>query len=153
VDLSKVAINGTLNPICKEDIDSVEQAYGIRFPAGYSEFFQRFGEGELSEICVFSPIRIVQQVEEWRSMALEGWFMINQSTEISAEKAMGCYLFADTQSGDDFIFHPDSPDDIYVLPRYSNDAISVKGGFAGMLGWYESSSLMVQPEDWIFFPY
>lgn len=152
MNLSKVTIEGTPNPIDQNKIDAVEKAHDVRFPAGYSEFMQRFGEGELSELRVYSPTRIVEDVEEWRSMVLDGWFMSSQSTEISAEKAMECYVFADTQSGDEFIFHPASPNDVYVLPRYSYESITVKGGFSGVLVWYDTSSLMVQPEEWIFFP-
>lgn len=153
MDLSNVAVRGTLKPLKVDHIELVAKAHNIRFPAGYSEFMAQYGEGELSEIRVYSPGYIVENVEDWRSMVLDGWFMSIHSDLISVEKAMECYIFADTQSGDEFIFHPDSPDDIYVLPRHSQESILVSGGLTGIFEWYEGSSLMLQPSEWTFFPY
>ena len=127
-----VEVWGACRPIPQQAVEEVERQLGVRFPHGYREYMIRFGEGVLggSFIRIYPPQRIVRDLVEWRARIAEYWFWDQGAAVLSKERALECIVFADTLNGDEMIFHPSLPDEIFVLPRDSEDIFAIGPGCA-----------------------
>lgn len=107
-----------------------------RMPDGYDTFMETVGRGELTTwVRVYDPERIASQLAEWRQRIEQFWFWDDAGTGISQERALEACVFADTYDGDEFIVHPDSPNDVFVLPRHEDQVLAAGTGFASAMIW------------------
>jgi hypothetical protein len=144
-----VAIKGDCWPIPRSHVQAVEQQLRARFPQGYLEYMNRFGEGVLggSFIRVYPPQRVLNDLSEWRARIAEYWFWDHGAPVLSKAQALECIVFADTVGGDELVFHPRQPDEIFVLPRSSEDILAIGPGLPAAIEWCCGSGVLTEPFD------
>ena len=135
---------GGCQPIELQQIRAVEDQIGARFPHGYREYMERFGEGVLggSFIRVYPPQRVARDLAEWRARIAEYWFWHRGESVLPKERALQCIVFADTVNGDELIFHPHHPDNVFVLPRDSEDIFAIGSSLPEAIEWCFSSGVL-----------
>jgi hypothetical protein len=144
-----VAIKGNCRPISQHDVQRIESQLGARFPQGYLEYVKRFGEGVLGGgfIRVYPPQRVLNDLAEWRSRIAEYWFWDQGAQVLSKARALECFVFADTVGGDELVFHPSQPDEIFVLPRDSEGIFAIGPGLPAAIEWCCCSGVLTEPFD------
>jgi hypothetical protein len=144
-----VAIKGNCWPIPRPHVLEVEQQLGACFPQGYLEYMNRFGEGVLggSFIRVYPPQRVLNDLAGWRSRIAGYWFWDQGAHVLSKARALECIVFADTVGGDELVFHPRQPDEIFVLPRDSEDIFAIGPGLTAAIEWCCGSGVLTEPFD------
>lgn len=136
--------------IMLKEIAAAESALNIQFPRDYDAYVSRLGEGTLaSYVRVYPPSRIldgVNCVASWRERISEYWFWEEGVDFLDQDKALECVIFADTQDGDELIFHPSARNTIYVLPRYQERSFVVSSdGLESAIAWILNSGVLVSP--------
>src|SRR5689334_17962583 len=117
-------IGGSLVLSSSAEVDAAEAQHGFRFPTGYREYITQLGEGILggSFIRIYPPRRILtgdNNLAEWRQRIEEFWFWEEGQDVLAKDQALQSVIIGDTLNGDELIVHPENPERIYVLPRYS----------------------------------
>ena len=109
----------------------------------------RFGEGVLggSFIRIYPPQRIVRDLAEWRARIAEYWFWDQGAAVLPKERALECIVFADTLNGDEMVFHPRVPDQVFILPRDSQDIFVIGPDLPAVIEWCCSSGVLTEPFD------
>jgi hypothetical protein len=130
-----------------DDVENLRAKLGTRFPAGYEEFITRFGEGVLggAYIRIYPPSRILLELTDWRARIDECWFWDEGSHVLPKAEALKSIVLGDTLDGDELIFHPDRPDNIYVLPRNSESIFFAGNGMAQAIEWLCTSGKLTEP--------
>jgi len=131
----------------KIDVQDLESRLGTTVPVGYGEFITRFGEGVLggSYIRIYPPSRILAELEEWRSRIDEYWIWDEGCDVLPKDQALKSIILGDTVDGDELIFHPDRPDNVYVLPRDSESIFLAGIGLAQAVEWLCTSGVLTEP--------
>ncbi|NOU05674.1 MAG: SMI1/KNR4 family protein [Hyphomicrobiaceae bacterium] len=148
-----VVVVGRCRPIPQHAVEEAERQLGVRFPHGYREYIIRFGEGVLggSFIRIYPPQRIVCDLVEWRARIEEYWFWDQGAAVLAKEQALECIVFADTINGDEIVFHPNAPDEIFVLPRDSGGIFAIGPGVPSAIEWCCSSGILTERFDELVF--
>ncbi|MEM9348200.1 MAG: hypothetical protein AAGB26_16450 [Planctomycetota bacterium] len=123
------------------EVDSLQDRFWITFPEGYREYVTRLGEGVLggSLVRVYPPWRIEKELDPWRQRIDKFWLW-DQATEVlPKERALECVILGDTVNGDEFVFHPNRPQYIFVLPRNEEVIYEITGGLLTAVEWMCSS--------------
>jgi hypothetical protein len=142
-----VTTKGGCQPIPRQYVQEAEQQLGVQFPQGYLEYMNRFGEGVLggSFIRVYPPQRVLNDLAEWRNRIAEYWFWHQGAHDLSKTRALECIVFSDTIGGDELVFHPHQPDEIFVLPRDSEDIFVIGPGLPAAIEWCCGSGVLTEP--------
>ncbi len=143
-------IGGPLVLSSPAEVDVAEAQLSIRFPTGYREYVTRFGEGVLggSFVRIYPPRRILtgdNNLAEWRERIAEFWFWDEGRDVLTKEQALESVIIGDTLNGDELIVHPDNPERIYVLPRYSENIYIAGEGLPEAIEWLCRSGTLVEP--------
>ena len=111
-----------------DEIDALEAKLWVTFPAGYREYVTKLGEGVLGGafVRIYPPWRIEKDLLEWRKRIGKHWFWEKSRKLLPKERALECVIIGDTVNGDELIFHPVRPNQLFILPRDSEKA-SVAG--------------------------
>ena len=125
-----------------EDLAQLRGVLGCSLPSGYDEFMLALGEGLLggSYVRVYPPWRMLDELQEWRKRIAEFWFW----SGIEQTWALEGVRLGDTLDGDELVFHPGAPDEIWVLPRESNRALRSGRGLWEALEWLCSSGVLTE---------
>ena len=136
-----------VKPISHAAVDKMETLLGTRFPLHYREYITTLGEGSFSGayIRIYPPRRILNELTEFRELWNEYWFWDASKEVISKADAQGCIILGDTMEGDQLIFHPRSPDDIFVLPRNSEMVYRIEPGVLAIIDWLCRSGILARP--------
>jgi hypothetical protein len=137
-------VGGPLLLSSYEDVSSAERTLGTAFPVGYREYITSFGEGVLggTYIRIYPPIRIVEEVPEWRARIHEFWFWDAAWTRLTKEKAQQGTIIGDTVDGDELVTHPKDPNKIFVLPRHHERVFVAGKGLPAAIEWLCSSGVL-----------
>lgn len=141
--LADIIVLGTpVIPTLRELAD-LERTVERGMPDGYRQFMLQLGEGILggTYVRVYSPWRIRNELQSWRDRVREYWFWQG----MTKDRALECILVGDTVDGDELIFHPSDPNDIWVLPRHSEQAMRSGRGLWQALEWLCSSGALTEP--------
>jgi SMI1 / KNR4 family (SUKH-1) len=125
-------------PISVETLLEVETSLGFRFPDDYREFITTFGDGDIMDgaIRAFSPRHILAVgLGETRDRLSEFWFWDQSPDILNQEKAVQCVPFFDSADGDDILFHPNNPDEWFVLAHEADTVITVHS-FQSLFNFY-----------------
>lgn len=138
------------------DVDAGEKFLNTRFPRGYRKFITKFGVGIICYyVQIYSPNRILDgqnNLNEWRKRIDQYWFWDNENGKLPKSKALECIIIGDTTSGDELIFHPNNPDEIFILPRDFETVFSNNQGLSDTIDWLCSSgTLLFETFDEMFF--
>lgn len=140
--LAEVTVEGTLVIPTAAELDELEETLEASLPAGYREFMLGLGEGVLggAYVRVYPPWRIGRELQSWRDRIREYWFWEG----LAKERALEAVVVGDTLDGDELIFHPSDPDEIWVLPRNSEQALRAGRGLWEALEWLCSSGVLTE---------
>ena len=142
-------VSKTLDLATAQAVAAAEAALGIRFPAGYREYVTTLGAGHYNDdIRIMMPEQIqaeyaVQQ-QTWAEYAdlYEGYYEV-----IPPDRLVQSIIFGTTSGGLDIIFHPDDPEDIYVLNAEDEDAFHAGATLEGVLDWMVLSGEVLWKDD------
>jgi hypothetical protein len=122
------------------EIDMAEQALGARFPDGYREYVEAFGEAiDSTFLRVYPPARVRAELALWRRRIDAFWFWAPADDGFGADEAYASIPIADTLNGDELVFHPERPGMLYVLPRDEEVVAAIRGSFLQALAWMAES--------------
>lgn len=144
MDLDDIRLVSTrLAPSAPTEVAAAEAALGCRFPAGYAEYVERFGEGELGHFLgVYPPAQVLEARATWQERITEYWFWEPGSSGATPERIREGVVVAGSFDGDELCFHPDDPDTLFVLPRNSDDVHRVGPGLLPALDWMLTSGVL-----------
>ena len=136
--------------IMHHEIAAAESALCFKFPKDYSDFISRLGEGLLASfVRVYPPSRVmsgINCVASWRQRIAEYWFWNEGEDVLDQETATECVIFADTQNGDELVFHPSNSNKIFVLPRYQERSfVASSDGLESAITWVLNSGVLIPP--------
>jgi hypothetical protein len=130
------------------DVDGFETEHWIKFPIGYREYVTQIGEGTLGTyVRVYPPWRIARELGEWRERIEQYWVWDEAGGALPKERAIESIVIADTIDGDEIVFHPCRPKQLFVLPRHGAAAIQIDGDFWAALDWLCTSGELTDPFD------
>ena len=141
--LADITVDGTRVLPTLRELDELEARLSAPLPAGYREYMLALGEGILggTYIRVYPPWRIQNELQSWRDRIRDYWFWEG----LPRDRAVESVVIGDTVDGDELIFHPADPDEIWILPRHSNDASRIGRGLWQALEWLCSSGELIEP--------
>jgi hypothetical protein len=122
-------VSDKLSLATADQIRAAEHALGTRFPAGYREYVTTLGAGSLNgRARVVPPSEIVDQTIEFRDRM---HFLYRDATAgydpfelfktgldlLPPARLLQCILVIDAGDGHEIIYHPDTPDALFLLPH------------------------------------
>lgn len=151
-------IQATLYRSDESEIDAVEHAYGVSLPKGYRELMCELGEGILGGWLRFYPPRRIQRgpygQQDWLERIRQYWFWGDGNGHLNKNEALRALVFADSLEGDEIVCHPDKREQVFVLPRHSNEVFALPNTIDDIIRWFFSSGILVEAfEDWSFEPF
>ncbi|MFN8444315.1 MAG: hypothetical protein U0175_26265 [Caldilineaceae bacterium] len=128
------------------EIDSVENHYWFTFPRGYREYITTFGEGILdSYIRIYPPWRIARELGDWRRRIFYYWFWDQGREILPKERALECVILGDTLDGDEIVFHPARPGQLFLLPHGNEQIYAIGKDIFDALEWLCTSGEITEP--------
>jgi hypothetical protein len=127
---------------------------GLTFPDGYAEYMAELGEGTLSDyIRIWPPRRIEKELPEHRRFWSEN-FCWDEDGPLTPARTGETVLLGDTLDGNRLVFHPDRPDDLFVLPRHDDQIYRIGPGLDAAINWLCDSGVLDQTITFRYFePY
>ena len=124
---------------------------GLTFPSGYAEYVTGLGEGTLSGyLHIWLPGKVRDDLPEHRRR-LSGHFFWDEDGPLTPARARETVILGDTMDGDDLVFHPDRPDDLFVLPRHKDRVYRVGPGLDAAIDWLCDSGVLTRPMTFRYF--
>jgi hypothetical protein len=117
-------------------VDALEAALWVTFPAGYREYVTTLGEGVLGGtfVRVYPPWRVEKELAEWRRRVGKYWFWDRGRKLLPKERGVECVVVGDTVNGDELVFHPARPG-LFVLPRDEEKVYAVGPDLLAAVEW------------------
>jgi hypothetical protein len=144
-------VSDKLVPVTQEQLDSARAALGTEFPPGFDEFMLKFGKGDYAGyLRPYNPERIVSELSSNREAFATDYWTEGKLRLTDAERA-ALIPFADTIDSDMFAFLPKKPEQIFVLPRQSQELFKTGPTFIHLLNWAANSGELVEPFDLKYF--
>lgn len=82
---------------------------------------------------------MVQELAAWRRRIDTYWFWAPardlEGRQFGSDEAYESLVIADTLSGDELIFHPQRPGELFVLPRNGDGVVPLAGTFTQAIAW------------------
>ena len=102
-------------------VDSLEKAFGIRFPDGYREYVTTLGKGTFyfnkAAIRIRMPNEILTQNDEHQAFLTEYWFWDLNEDLFPKKKGIESILVCDNVVGDIIVIHPSKSNELVALPH------------------------------------
>lgn len=138
-------VSRRLSTVSAREVAIAEEEIGTRFPHGYADYVQRFGEGTLNDLLnVWLPRKVLEARGTWRDQMTAYWFWDEQGSDVNQSRAMDAIPFADSELGW-LCFHRDDPDTVIVLPREVERTYAVGPGLESAIAWMFSSGVLQPP--------
>jgi hypothetical protein len=139
-------ISKHIQPIAMAEVERLESTLGIKLPIGYRNFITRFGVGYYCDLFyIYAPDYILQEYaqhrefwKEWYYTDTQGkshWFFEGSESILNEAQLQECVIIGDTKDGDELVFYPAQPDNIYILPRHSDKIDSMKADLSDLHAW------------------
>ena len=133
------------------DVAGTAERLGLTFPDGYAEYATELGAGTLSGFLrIWPPRKIEGELAAHRERLSEGFFW-DRAGPLTPARARETVLLGNTMDGDDLVFHPDRPDDLFVLPRHGDRIHRVGPGLDAALDWLCDSGVLTRPSTLRYF--
>lgn len=141
-------IGGPLARASQSEVDSLERELGVQFPSGYREYVTILGQGVLGGcyVRVYPPWEILRSsnsFKHWRERIQSQWFW-SDSPLLDRPAAAECILIGDTVDGDEIVFHPRQPEEIFVFPRHEEKIIAAGLGLFEAIDWLCESGILTE---------
>jgi hypothetical protein len=126
------------------DVDAEAKKLKARFPEGYAEYVTKLGQGVLCDLVrVYLPDQIQKQLKPWRQRIKQYWFWDDQPQLLTQKQAQKCIVIGDSVIGDELVFHPDHPDQLFVLSRESEGVLAAGSNVWEAVEWMCGSGKLV----------
>ena len=96
---------------------------------------------------IYPPWRIEKELSEWRRRINKYWFWDDGRELLPKERAVECVIVGDTVNGDELLFHPHRPNQLYVLPRDGAQIFNAGADLLAAVEWMCSSGELVERFD------
>ena len=127
------------------EVAAVAARLGLRFPDGYTEYVTEFGEGTLSNhLCIWLPRKIEDELPDHRRFWSENFFG-DADGPLAPARVRETVMLGDTMAGDRLVFHPEQPDELFVLPRHDDQVYRVYPGLEAAIDWFCDSGVLTRP--------
>jgi hypothetical protein len=147
-------ISSQLKTASPDDVDRLESHFKTTFPVGYREYVTQLGEGVLNDfVRVYMPQRIIETLDRETRPRWAEYFLWDEDPELTKEEVLQSIAFADSVEGDELIFLPDRPEDIYLLARHSWGLPRIGDGLLEAIDWMHDGNLCLQVEHPYFRPF
>jgi hypothetical protein len=145
---------GPLVPVKRSDVTDLESELWFEFPGGYSEYVTKLGDGILSTLIrIYPPLRIKKELAEWRRRIDKYWFWDRGKKLLPKARALECIIVGDTLNGDELVFHPHRPGQLFVLPRDSENIFDAGPDLISAIDWLcESGKIAEKIPERVFEP-
>lgn len=105
------------------DYEAAREELGGHWPSGYREYVGHLGSGVLSGLVrVHTPPQVISATRDFRPRIRSYWFWARSRHLLPKARALRCAVVADTIDGDEVIFDPGAPSDLFFLPRGGDEA-------------------------------
>lgn len=129
-----------------DQVADAERQLGVQFPTGYAEFVTELGTGlYCNYVRVYAPDRILSELNAFRERVGTFYFWDEGENLLPPERVVGCVVVADTVVGDEIVFHPDDPGQLFVLPRELDEVFAVGADLESALTWLCGSGKLTAP--------
>ena len=130
-----------------KEVESFESDRWLKFPAAYREFITTLGEGVLGGafVRVYPPWRIEKELDDWRQRINKYWFWEKGRKLLPKERALECVILGDTLNGDELVFHPMHPNQLFVLPRGGKTVFLAGTDLLSAVDWMCASGKLTRP--------
>ena len=143
-----VVVSPTLEPVSRDAIAALQDRIGAELPQGYAQLVGTLGEGTFcNEFNVFSPTRILEQVDKAREAWAQYWFW-DEDVVTQAEMA-GAFRMGDSSNGDELAFVPDRG--LVLLPRDDEQVRTAGSSYIDALTSFCTSGDLVDPSGILWF--
>jgi hypothetical protein len=133
------------------DVAKTASRLGVTFPDGYAEYVTELGEGTLCNyLRIHLPKAIEEELPDHRRFLSEG-FHWKKKGVLSTERARETVRLGRTLDGDSLVFHPGSPDSIFVLPRHHDEVYQTGPGLEKAISWLCESGTLTRPMKLLYF--
>jgi hypothetical protein len=137
--------------VSREEVEAVAARLRVRFPDGYAEYMTELGEGTLSnDIRLWPPRQVEANLAEFRRL-LADVFQYRDAGPLTPERVRESIILGDTITGDWLLFHPERPDDLFVLPRHDDQVYQIGPGLEAAIDWLCDSGVLQRPAQLRFF--
>ncbi len=126
-DMQEVATN--------EAVNEAEAALHTRFPHGYREYVTTLGDGDYNtRVHVLPPSEVLAEYRPQQETWADNPGLYDEYfTVIPHNRFLHMILFLITDDGVNVVFHPDAPDDLYLLEEQA--AYKIGGSLGDALDW------------------
>ncbi len=121
-------IDSPLHLATPAEVGEAESRLKLRFPPGYREYVTLLGDGAFCQyVRVWMPSVILTECKDYQT-AWNKLFAWNKRPDVlPAEKVVESIIVADTYCGDEIVFHPDNPNQLFLLPPDDEEMIDKLG--------------------------
>lgn len=134
------------------EVSAAEASLGARFPPGFRAWMTTLGAGILSDLVrVYGLPRLLELAVETRARWREYYFWDEGRDVLPRQAVIESILVADTLNGDEVIFHPSTPEALYLLPRHQDRIYRLGARFEDALEWLCTSGVVSQPVTSLYF--
>jgi hypothetical protein len=124
---------------------------GLKFPDGYNEYVTELGEGTLSDyLHIWLPRKVEDETVGHRRF-YSGNFFRDKDGPLTPARVAEPVVLGNTMDGDTLVFHPDRPDDLFVLPRHDDQIYRVGPGLDAAIDWLCDSGVLTRPMTFRYF--
>lgn len=149
MNLSDIYVVGYMPATVTDNaVTEAEMALGTRFPVGYREYITALGDGVYNDwVSIFTPSAIIdgntEFQERWSWLAAGGDYDGYQGfDQFPVTRLLESIALFDTRSGDECVFHPTQPAELYVIPREDPIVYKIGGTLADALHWITESGVL-----------
>jgi hypothetical protein len=122
--------------VSPKEVTSLESELWFEFPPGYREFVTKLGQGVLSTLIrIYPPWQIAKELNDWRRRIDKYWFWDAGRKLLPKARALECVIIGDTVNGDELVFHPRRPRQLFVLPHESGRVFDAGGDLLSAVDW------------------
>jgi hypothetical protein len=123
----------------------------VTSPDGYAEYVTELGAGILSNyLRIWLPRQVEEELAEHRRF-LSDHFLWDEEGPLSPARARETVLLGRTMVGDNLVFHPDRPNDLFVLPRHEEEIYQAGPGLDAAIDWILDSDVLTRPTSLRYF--
>jgi hypothetical protein len=124
---------------------------GLTFPDGYNEYVTELGDGALSDyLRIWLPQKVEDETPEHRRFYSRNFFW-DKNGPLTPARLANTVVIGNTMDGDTLVFHPDRPDDVFVLPRHDKQIYRIGPGLDAAIDWLCDSGVLTRPMTFRYF--
>lgn len=131
-------------------VADAERLLHTRFPRGSEAFVTTFGEGTYADhLRVYPPAWEVREYRTsqagWRDLQGEEEAMLDAAYGYTMSRFLASIIVMDTVDGDEFVFHPDDPENIFIYRHETAEMYQVGGTLGEAMEWVMEAGELFDP--------